>query len=320
MNSIQPEITGVICTHNRERFIKRCILSLLKQSLPEHQYEIIVVDNGSTDNTRKICQTFKDIPNFSYIYESRLGLSQARNTGWHHAKGKYVGYLDDDATAAESWFEKALWSFKNVHPTPEWVGGPIELEWEAPAPTWIDEECQTTLGRVDWGQQARFLDRPNERLGGGNSFYQKSVLGTMHGFDTRLGRKKNLLLSGEETQLQHKIKNRGGRLYYHPGIRIFHFVPVERMRPQFFYKRYYWGGVTDFIIKNTVEKSAFVPICEEKRDRSKFERLIANLMKTIGVSGTKDQMIQSRIYFAYVLGSIAALLKYRRIFNKQEEL
>ncbi len=308
------KITGVICTHNRERFLERCIESLCQQTLDSGSYEILVVDNGSTDNTRQICENYRGIKNFRYLYEPVLGLSTARNTGWQHARGNYVGYLDDDATAAPTWFEKALWCFENIAPVPEWVGGPIDLEWEVPGPDWINEELCVPLGKVDWGDEKRFLTRPWERLGGGNSFYLLSILKKMGGFDSRLGRKKNLLLSGEETQFQHRLRAMNGRLYYHPGIRIFHFVPIERMAPRFFYRRYYWGGITDYIMSKTLQDVAYQAItdAEKQEQGTALSRLFKNLIRATGLSGNQGAVIRSRIYLAYVYGWLVAKIKYSR--------
>lgn len=310
--STPPQITGVICTHNRERYLERCILSLLHQSLDEKDYEILVVDNGSTDKTRYICDKFKGEKKFRYVFEPVLGLSSARNRGWQAAKGRYVGYLDDDAVADRTWFESALKCFENIKPQPEWVGGPIELEWEKNGPDWITEDLLVALGKVDWGTQERFLTEPWERLGGGNSFYVKSVLEKMGGFDNRLGRKKKLLLSGEETQFQHRIRAIGGRLYYHPGVRIFHYVPIERMEPMFFYRRYYWGGVTDYIISKTLVGTNYTPIDEQKEQSSFVYRLISNALSATGLLGSKGAAIKSRIYFSYLLGWAVAVLKHGR--------
>ncbi len=316
---VSPVISGVICTHNRERFLERCIKSLLQQTLDDELYEIIVVDNGSTDATREICDAFKHHPNFSYVFEPVLGLSSARNTGWQIARGRYVGYLDDDAVADETWFEKALWSFEKVEPSPDWVGGPIELEWEVESPDWITREHWTTLGYVNCGEKERFLTASGERLGGGNSFYPRSLLEKMQGFDTRLGRKKNLLLSGEETQFQHRLKAMGGRLYYHPGIRIFHFVPRERTIPGFFYRRYYWGGITDYLMSKTLQGVTFEHIAQPGNKGSQVGRLLKNCIKALGVSRSKADTLQSRIYLSYVIGQIVAFLRFgwRRFELKQ---
>lgn len=306
----EPKITGVICTHNREGFLERCILSLCDQTLDQSLYEILVVDNGSTDRTKEICAGFADVPYFRYEYEPVLGLSSARNNGWKNARGQYVGYLDDDATAERTWFEKALWSFENIKPVPEWVGGPIDLEWEVASPDWINDELRVTLGWVDWGAAERILTGPGERLGGGNSFYLKSVLEHMQGFDTRLGRKKTLLLSGEETQFQHRLKSMGGQLFYHPGIKIHHFVSKERTRPDFFYKRYYWGGVTDYIMSRTLKNISYEHIDQEQVKGSTAQRLLSNGLKSLGLFVSESQKIQSRIYLAYVFGWLGAFMKY----------
>jgi len=316
-----PKITGVICTHNRERYLERCIESLYAQTLSERQYEVVVVDNGSTDRTKEICDKFIDRENFTYIYEPMLGLSNARNCGWKNATGDYDGYLDDDAVAAVTWFEKALWSFENIDPQPEWVGGPIALEWECEAPSWIIDEYRTTLGWMDWGDKKRFLTGANERLGGGNSFYLKSTLDEMEGFDTRLGRKKNLLLSGEETQFQHRLKSIGGRLFYHPGVLIDHYVPKERIEPFFFYKRYYWGGITDYLMQKTLGNVSFEVIDQEKVTGSQMGRLSLNILKSLGLFVPEDEKIKSRIYLAYVFGSLVAVMKYgwRKIDMEADE-
>lgn len=307
-----PEISAVICTHNRERYLERCIASLLAQSIPSSEYEIIIVDNGSTDSTKEICNQFAGRVNFRYLFEPVLGLSQARNTGWKAAQGKYVGYIDDDATAEPAWLENALRSFRSLSPSPEWVGGPVLLEWEAPSPAWLTEEYHGALGRIDWGASSHFLENAHEWLAGGNSFYRRDILQQLNGFDTRLGRKKNLLLSGEEVQFQHRLKAVGGRIYYHPGIRIHHFVPKERTQPSFFYRRYYWGGVTDCLMSKTLRGIPFEAVAQKTDSGSRAGRLFWNALRAAGFFVPTDQAVQSRIYFAYVLGWIVATVRHGR--------
>lgn len=305
-----PEITGIICTHNRERYLEGCIQSLLDQSLDPQCYEILIVDNGSTDSTKEICDRFVDQPNFRYVYEPILGLSQARNTGWKKARGRYVGYIDDDATADHLWFEKALEGFKGSTPEAEWVGGPVQLEWEVQAPTWLTKEYYGALGWVDWGDEPRFLEGAGEWLVGCNSLYRRDILEKMNGFDTRLGRKKKLLLSGEEVQFQHRLKAINGRLFYHPGIRIYHFVPKERTEPSFFYRRYYWGGITDYIMSKTLEKIQYDTIAEDIEEGGRLKRLLSKCIGALGLFTNSDEKIRSRIYLAYVFGWLVAVLKY----------
>ena len=143
-----PIIAAVICTRDKAHFLDKCIKNLLEQSLDREKYEILVVDNGSTDTTGDIIKSFADEAVIRSVYEPVVGLSRARNTGWKNAKGQYVGYIDDDAIAGEKWLESALWCFENLCPIPDWVGGPINLEWETTSPDWINEELSVPLGKV----------------------------------------------------------------------------------------------------------------------------------------------------------------------------
>jgi glycosyltransferase involved in cell wall biosynthesis len=308
--SNSPEITGIICTRNRERYLERCILSLFEQTLDPDRYEILVVDNGSTDSTRAICERFLERPGFRYLFEPVAGLSRARNTGWQQARGRYIGYIDDDAFADPQWFAMALEAFHSSSPEPEWVGGPVQLDWEVPAPAWLTRDYYGALGWVDWGDKPRFLEGAGEWLVGCNSLYRRDILELLNGFDTRLGRKKKLLLSGEEVQFQHRLKAINGRLYYHPGICIFHAVPEERTRPSFFYRRYYWGGITDYIMSKTLEDVAYESIAGDGAGESRLKRLLLRTVQATGLFTPSVKKIQSRIYLAYVLGRLVAVVKY----------
>lgn len=304
------KISAVICTHNRAKFLEKCIRSVYHQTLARDLFEVIVVDNASSDETEAVCQPYKDDPGFSYIKDPTPGLSHARNTGWQAAKSDYVGYLDDDAVACPEWIETALWCFESIDPAPVWVGGAIFLEWEADPPSWICEDYETALGKVYWGDNPKFLSERGERLGGGNSFYKREVLEKLKGFDVQLGRKKNRLLSAEETQLQHKITSQGGRLYYHPKICIKHFVPVERTNPKWLYRRYYWGGRSDVLMEKSLSSIRYEKLVAEFPQDSLLMRLTKNVLKSLGLTCSRDDTIRGRIYMAYVVGRSQGLLMH----------
>ena len=86
-----PVISVVICTHNRAEYLRKSLRSVVKQSFPKDKYEILVIDNASTDTTKEIIELESEKSNkIKYIYEPILGLSQARNTGWLNSNGDYV--------------------------------------------------------------------------------------------------------------------------------------------------------------------------------------------------------------------------------------
>ena len=101
------KISAIICTFNREQYLHKAIQSLVEQTLEGELYEIIVVDNCSTDRTKQVVtEKFAHISNLRYLYELILGISQARNTGWQNARGEYIAYLDDNAIASPVPLEK----------------------------------------------------------------------------------------------------------------------------------------------------------------------------------------------------------------------
>jgi glycosyltransferase involved in cell wall biosynthesis len=98
-------ISVIICTYNRANLLKRALNSLARQSVKD--FEIIIVDDGSEDNTCEICNSFKDrITSLKYIYVKNSGLSYARNVGIKSSTGDYILFTDDDCIPEENWVER----------------------------------------------------------------------------------------------------------------------------------------------------------------------------------------------------------------------
>ena len=98
------QISVAICTYNRANRLPLALEGLINQSLPTQNFEIILVDNASTDNTKQICTDYQTkLANLHYIYEPVQGLSKARNTALNNARGQYISYLDDDAIPCKNW-------------------------------------------------------------------------------------------------------------------------------------------------------------------------------------------------------------------------
>ncbi|MEM9151136.1 MAG: glycosyltransferase family 2 protein, partial [Cyanobacteria bacterium P01_F01_bin.3] len=195
-----PRISAIICTHNREQYLGAAIDSLLEQTLDN--YEIIVVDNASTDGTAAIAKARLGDPKVHYIHEPTLGLSVARNCGAEAAKGEVVAYLDDDAEASEGWLAALIKVFEENERVAI-AGGKVTLIWPTNAhpPRWLSDDLASGLGLYDLGNELTYIQQPALTPRGLNYAVRKSFLNEVGGFDTHLGRVGKNLLSNEEQQL-----------------------------------------------------------------------------------------------------------------------
>lgn len=239
-------LSAVICTHNRAEYLGKALQSLVDQNLSKDHYEVLVVDNASCDNTRHVFEKFSTVPNLRYLYEPILGLSQARNTGWRHAQGEYIAYLDDDAIAYPQWLEKILEVFDTVEPRPGCVGGKIEPIWEAPRPAWLPDTLLAHLAIQDYSSVPAVLDEPRF-LAGANVAYPKHVLVTLGGFHVGLGRRGSSLLSNEEILVRRQLARARYVCFYHPEVAVRHHIQASRLCQSWFIRRMYWQGISESI-------------------------------------------------------------------------
>src|SRR5262245_49986268 len=128
----------IIPTLNRCEVLKNAVSSLLRQTWPTDQHEVIVVDNGSVDRTRHYVEELAKetkVP-VRLIYEPRIGLHNARNAGSRAARGEVLIFTDDDATFDPDWVQAYVEAF-SMYPTMMAAGGPVRPFWEAPPPRWL---------------------------------------------------------------------------------------------------------------------------------------------------------------------------------------
>jgi glycosyltransferase involved in cell wall biosynthesis len=242
-------ISVVIPTHNRHRLLRRAVTSALAQDLPQHCYEVVVVDNASTDSTRETVEGFAGDPRIRYEYEPTLGLSHARNAGWRAARGELVAFLDDDAEATPRWLERILGAFETRSPRPGCVGGPVEAIWEGPRPVWLGAPLLTGLTIIDWGPHAHEVhDLSREWLVGANMAFPVELLRSLGGFAPGLDRSGERMLSGGDVHMMRTVQEAGHSCWYDPKVVVRHHVPVARLQKEWLMHRYYAQGLSDAAI------------------------------------------------------------------------
>ena len=176
-------ISAVVPTHNRSAYLRKCLRALEKQTLPPQQYEVIVVDNDSIDDTPSVVKSFCERNSiFRYVHEAKPGVAIARNTGVRVSSFDFVAQTDDDAEPDPTWLERILARFRE-HPNDVGiVGGEVLPIWEAERPAWLSDALLRPLSAgLMWSTEARFL-RANEWLIEVNSAYRKAALLRIGGF------------------------------------------------------------------------------------------------------------------------------------------
>jgi glycosyltransferase involved in cell wall biosynthesis len=239
-----PRISAIICTHNGAKLLRKALESLARQTLAREDFEIIVVDNASSDATPQVVEEMRrEHANLYYRREDRLGLSWARNTGAEIASSPYLAYLDDDARAEPQWMESLLAAFEACIPAPDCVGGPVRLDWGGNAPSWLPTRYWRLYSSLDLGDAGHFL-REREYLVGANIAFRRAALLDTGGFDVRLGRLGGMLLSGEESAVLGKLRKSGRPIFYEPKAAVWHFVQEKRRRRRWLRGRLFWDGAS----------------------------------------------------------------------------
>lgn len=234
-----PLFSIIISTYNRHDLLSKCLDSLVVQSLESKYFEVIVVDNNSTDQTPAVVKSFQEehpAIRLIYKFESEPGISPARNSGANQVKGEYLAFIDDDAQADKDWLlhaqELTEKSEANI------FGGPIYPEFESKPPAWFKPDYEIR----SFGKLRREL-RKHEFLSGSNIFIRKQIFESLGGFATDLGMMPEQRRFGEETQLQRRYRqNFDKSIIYDPKIRVNHLVPDYKTKLRYIFQTHFQQG------------------------------------------------------------------------------
>ncbi|MBH8565583.1 glycosyltransferase family 2 protein [Nostoc sp. CENA67] len=239
------QISAIICTHNRDTYLGAAIDSLLAQDFAP-EFEVIVVDNGSSDRTREVVEQRASNHRLKYVFEPTIGLSVARNTGARVAGAEILAYLDDDAVASTHWLQ-VLYSAYINNSKLAIAGGKVTLLWpqDIQQPRWLSPGLAGNLGAYDLGDTSIYIQQPSLTPRGLNYSIRRSFLEEIGGFDPHLGRVGKNLLSNEELQMTEFALERGWQVAYIPEALVAHNVAPERLKRSWFLNRGWWQGISE---------------------------------------------------------------------------
>ncbi len=239
--SQQPVVTFIICSYNRAGYLDDTLQSLQKHAPSEGPaYELLVVDNNSTDQTAEVAQkyqksTSKNGNHVRYIKETKQGLSHARNRGIREANAPNVVFLDDDIQATPSLIP-AWCSFFVDHPDAVAAGGKNHIQFDAPRPRWMSYFLLPLLAHHDLGNAMKTYPA-NKYPFGCNMGFKKSIFDQVGDFDVDLGRKGKSLNAGEEKELFRRIRSTNHHIFYLPDAFLYHRVDGGRLTKEYIKKQ-----------------------------------------------------------------------------------
>lgn len=241
-------ISIVVCTFNRANILKFCLDSFTNQTIASKiVFELLVVDNGSTDTTKEVVNSFNGlINNLIYIYEPKIGLSHARNRGYLESKFDWVVYIDDDAKAHFNLISRISWVIDQFHfPC---FGGRFYPWYLEQKPSWLSSS---------FGLFPELLNHVGElplnlQVAGGIMVFEKDKLREVGGFPTNLGMTGNKIGYGEENWVQDEFRKRGYLIGFDPELRIDHLVASYKFKLWWHLRRAHAKGKTEKILYGNV--------------------------------------------------------------------
>lgn len=242
-------ISLIVCTYNRVAYIGEALERIAANDFPTDGYEIVLVDNNSTDGTANVCNMFAEIHpdvNYRYFLETAQGLSYARNRGIAEAKGDVLVFLDDDSMVGTDFLANLARGLEE-HPDAAAFGGRIDPLFESGrAPKWLCKWTYSWVSAIDKGPDACLFIGGKYPIGA-NMGFRASTLERVGGFDTSLGRTRKNLLGGEEKDIFQRVAAEGGEIWYFPDVKVQHVIPERRTTREYIIKFAKGVGYSEYV-------------------------------------------------------------------------
>lgn len=240
----RPRMSVLIATYNRARLLELALESLARQTYPRDLFEIVVADNGSTDDTRATVERAgaASASRVRYLSIDTPGKSHAINAALPLVSSDVVVFTDDDVQAEPGWLEGYARAFAETGA--DFAAGRILPLWEAPPPSWMSPALYGALAVPDGGPvRCAIASAAGSVMPiGANMAVRRRVIEALGGWRTDLGKLRGSLRTGEDHEFFLRMLGAGCRGVYEPSARVCHLVPRTRLDRTYFRKWYRQNG------------------------------------------------------------------------------
>lgn len=298
----------IVCTYNRVESLRDTLRALKAQQTDAgREWEVIVVDNNSKDDTRQVISEFqREWPLLRYEFQGKQGLSYARNHGIGAAHGNILLFTDDDVLPEPNWMEVTLAGLEKYRA--DACGGYIAPIWEVPPPDWLTARFYGFLAVRTDRTDDYDITSSSQAPFGANMAFRQEVFKKVGGFDTRRGRKGNVLASGEDGELFERILAAELKAVFLGQSRVHHKVESFRLTKRYFRR---WRFQTS---RNIAQSKAMTG---ERRLLNiplyvfpQFLRAVARMLWGY-VSQPRDEAFNREIVVCHFLGMMQGLYRAR---------
>lgn len=248
----QPDVSVVICTYNRPELLRLALTTLLRQSPANLTYEVVVIDNNSTPETRAVVDELAQSDGrLRYVRETRQGNAYARNTGVAEARAPIVAFLDDDVTVRDNWVEIIPRTFNETNV--DFIGGKVLPRWEEPPPSWLGSANWAPIAALDYGDSPFLITADNPLcLLTANIAFKKEVFAKHGEFSAAVQRAGDSIGSLEDHEFLMRLLRAGVAGLYVPEMIVDAYVGSERMTKNY-HRRWYTGHGHFYAVMNDPE-------------------------------------------------------------------
>ncbi|MEZ5582522.1 MAG: glycosyltransferase [Candidatus Competibacteraceae bacterium] len=233
-------LSVAICTFNRAASLARTLKSFAQtRPIALSDWELLVIDNNSTDATRLVVEQFAGILPLHYHFESQQGLANARNRAIAEYCGELLVFTDDDILIGENWL-KAYYGALACYPSAGYFGGPIMPCFSAGRPSWLRDETMPLIsgliGHYDLGSESRWYSAVDMHPFGANFALRRKLVDSLGFFETELGVRGEVPGRSEEAEYFSRATKQGFSGYYLAEARCQHCVQPSHLRLGFLYR------------------------------------------------------------------------------------